>query len=311
MLIAAQMWDDADDDAVLQELAEILNTTKTALGLAPLHVLRPIFFYLRKNGKLNLLHSRVLEALRPHLVDHPMNVSILPWAGDLIPEMRREFRSSLARYLFGWDILLSLRMRLSVADFVWKYSDDQQKRIECGHVAQSLLEAISHHVLRSIIRHLVPIVTVLTPSDVPFVLRMVVQSSLPGSPSELSAEGQTLSAIVHSIVPMGPHSASMSNGLMELCPACQVEVPLRDITNAVCSNGHTWARCSITSFILSTPLVRTCIGCSRKAFLPLSAPKSTMTQNWLPMAARGWVVEELLEAVRRCLFCGNSFVSVL
>lgn len=36
-----------------------------------------------------------------------------------------------------------------------------------------------------------------------------------------------------------------------------------------------------------------------------------MTQNWLPMAARGWVVEELLEAVRRCLFCGNSFVSVL
>ena len=141
MLIAAQMWDDTDDDAVLQELAEILNTTKTgvlmlcielptsltmpilpeqsALGLAPLHVLRPIFFYLRNNGKLNLLHSRVLETLRPHLVDHPMNVSILPWAGDLIPEMRHEFRSSLARYLFGWDILLSLRMRLSVADFVW------------------------------------------------------------------------------------------------------------------------------------------------------------------------------------------------
>lgn len=36
-----------------------------------------------------------------------------------------------------------------------------------------------------------------------------------------------------------------------------------------------------------------------------------MMPNWLPVAARGWVVEELLEAVHRCLFCGNSFVSVL
>jgi general transcription factor 3C polypeptide 4 len=29
------------------------------------------------------------------------------------------------------------------------------------------------------------------------------------------------------------------------------------------------------------------------------------------VAARSWIVEELLEAVNRCLFCGNSFVSIL
>lgn len=167
-----------------------------------------------------------------------------------------------------------------------------------------------------------------TASDLPFVLRMVVQSLLPGSPPDLSIEGQSLSFMVQAIAPTEPESALASNDLSEYCPACRVEVPLQDITTAVCSNGHTWgecrlltdrvapcsfraARCSITTFILSTPLVRTCVGCSRKAFLPLSSRDLTSTPNWLPPAARGWVVEELLEAVHRCLFCNNSFVSVL
>lgn len=66
------------------------------------------------------------------------------------------------------------------------------------------------------------------------------------------------------------------------------------------------ARCSVTTFILSTADVRTCIGCTRKAFLPVSMHKSSVK-----MELRGWFVEELLEAVHRCLFCGNAFVSVL
>lgn len=164
----------------------------------------------------------------------------------------------------------------------------------------------------------------------PFVLRMVVQSALPGSPPDLSIEGQNLSVVMHAVVPTDAEPpTTLTNGLNELCPACQVEVPLQDITNAVCSNGHTWggfttklkafmrdsdsnlvARCSVTTFILSTPFVRTCVGCSRKAFLPLSV-NTPSAPNWLPPAARGWVVQELLEAVHRCLFCGNSFVSVL
>jgi Putative zinc-finger of transcription factor IIIC complex len=77
------------------------------------------------------------------------------------------------------------------------------------------------------------------------------------------------------------------------------------------------ARCSVTSFILSTPMVRTCIGCSRKAFLPSPEPSNGAESDGphsgvgLPAVARSWVVEELLGAVHRCLFCGNSFVSVL
>lgn len=167
----------------------------------------------------------------------------------------------------------------------------------------------------------------------------MVQGLLPGLPPDLAKEAQELSVRLSTAVPgltrlnaalHGNDQDQVTTGLSESCPACHVNIPLVDITGALCENGHAWsknenlsdafrdsayygiftARCSITSFILSTPMVRTCIGCSRKAFLSLSQ-KTAGDMNWLPFEARGWVVEELLEAVHRCLFCGNSFVSIL
>lgn len=57
-------------------------------------------------------------------------------------------------------------------------------------------------------------------------------------------------------------------------------------------------------------MVRTCIGCNRKALLPVSQ-SSAVDESWLSAAAHSWVVKELLEAVQRCLFCGNSFVGIV
>ncbi|KAJ6598219.1 putative zinc-finger of transcription factor IIIC complex-domain-containing protein [Mycena vulgaris] len=300
IFLVARMWDDTDDEALLQDLSDVLKNCRFASGFSPAHLLRPIFFNLPPR-KLNELHPRILEILKPDSPDHSVNIMIPPWTGELIPEVRTEFRNSLGRHLYGWDVLLSLRMRLALADFAWKGSETAEKREQCGAIAQTLLSDISHRILRTIIRHLAAVVTCLTPSDVPFVLRTVVQSLLPGSPPDLSAEGGSLSRAMHAVV---PSTSDIFTGLNEACPACAAEVPLQEITTAVCPNGHTWLRCSITTFILSTPRVRTCVGCSRKAFLPGGG-------DWLPEAGRGWVVEELLEAVHRCLFCGNSFVSVL
>lgn len=305
MFMTVKAWDDTDNDALIQELSEVLNHTKASAGFAPLYLLRPFLFRLRDKKVLSVLHSRVLDTIKPESPDHSTSVTVPSWT-SLTPETRSQFRTSMTRNLFGWDVLLSLRMRLSLADFAWKLSENETKQNECGYIAQILLTTISHRVLRTIIRHLVASVQILTANDFPFVMRMVVQSLLPGSPPDLSEEGHRLSAIVQASLPV-----PAVNTFNELCPACRVEVPLQDITTAVCSNGHTWARCSITTFILSTPLVRTCIGCSRKAFLPLSTPNAPATQNWLPPAAQGWVVEELLEAVHRCLFCNNSFVNLL
>ncbi|KAJ6618186.1 putative zinc-finger of transcription factor IIIC complex-domain-containing protein [Mycena sp. CBHHK59/15] len=306
IMLVARLWDDADDEVLLQDLSAVLQTCRVASGLSPPHLLRSIFFNLPRR-RLNKLHSQILEIIVHKFDDHSVNITVAPWVGELSAEMRSEFRSSLGRHLFGWDVMLSLRMRLSVADCAWKASETPQKQGMSGLVAQVLLNAISHRVLRTIIRHLVAVVKCLTASDVPFVLRMVVQSLLPGSPPDLTSEGENLSRVLHDVVP----SDSVVTGLNEPCPACKAEVPLQEITSAVCPNGHTWLRCSITTFILATPLVRTCVGCSRKAFLPLSRRNPATTENWLPEAGRGWVVEDLLEAVHRCLFCGNSFVSVL
>ncbi len=87
-------------------------------------------------------------------------------------------------------------------------------------------------------------------------------------------------------------------------------------------------------------MVQTCIGCARKAFLPtrslyqqnrgekpiggvgvsertVSVDPSMVggsdrsgTEN-PATTGRGWVVQELLKAVPRCLFCGNNFAILI
>ncbi|KIK63290.1 hypothetical protein GYMLUDRAFT_196921 [Collybiopsis luxurians FD-317 M1] len=316
MFTVARMWDDASDETVLQVTADILKNSKT--GSSPLHYLRPILFHLRHRTTLANLHTKLIEILalrggeQGNLEeDHTLGIHLDTWSlaegqEQIDLETRQELRSSLKRHLFGYDKLFLLRMRLSLADYAWKLSGhDLQKQGDYGSVAQGLLYAISHRNLRTLIRHLIAVAPAFTSEDVPFVLRLVVQSLLPGTPVNLSEEGRKLSEITKQITPMG----EPNNHLNERCPACGLEVPLEDIISAVCPNGHTWSRCSVTTFILSTAQVRTCIGCTRKAFLPFSGLGE---REFIPTAVRrSWFVEELLEAVHRCLFCGNAFVSVL
>lgn len=56
-------------------------------------------------------------------------------------------------------------------------------------------------------------------------------------------------------------------------------------------------------------MVRTCLGCGRKAFLPRQGDETPA--SWLPDMGRNWFVQDVLEAVRRCLFCGNNFVTLV
>lgn len=170
--------------------------------------------------------------------------------------------------------------------------------------------------------------------DLPFVMRVIGQCTAPDSPSDLGTEATELG---NKIKNKFNDTAAEAFSLVETCPACQAHIPFENMLTAICPSGHTWrestsiisggyqsytlsaiARCSITSFLLSTPLVRTCISCTRKAFLaPSSVTSGTEAANSLPMwtnmpeAARTWFVEELLEAARYCLFCGSRFVRIL
>jgi general transcription factor 3C protein 4 len=81
-------------------------------------------------------------------------------------------------------------------------------------------------------------------------------------------------------------------------------------------------------------MVRTCVGCARKAFLPAArslhrpegggdvttgvrastrgtAEDQIMAEDLEAEHGPGWLVQELLKAVRRCLFCGNNFATLI
>lgn len=96
----------------------ILIAVEIAAGFAPLYLLRPFLFRLRDKKVLSVLHSRVLDTIKPESPDHSTSVTVPSWT-SLTPETRSQFRTSMTRNLFGWDVLLSLRMRLSLADFAW------------------------------------------------------------------------------------------------------------------------------------------------------------------------------------------------
>lgn len=135
------MWDDDENDLLLQNLSTLLNTAKTgrmvllasrvcrvnisfllfsASGLSPLYLLRPFLVHLRDPNKLDTVRSRFLEVLqtRAH-EDFSKAITVPSCEMGLTDDLRLRFKFSLSTNLFGWDDLLSLRMRLSLADFAW------------------------------------------------------------------------------------------------------------------------------------------------------------------------------------------------
>lgn len=158
-----------------------------------------------------------------------------------------------------------------------------------------------------------------TADDIPFIRRLVVQSNLPRCPPDLTLSVRHLAENLNGLGMPISAEALTPTSLNESCPACGSNIPFQDIITAQCENGHSWSecficdrstpiescsgRCSVTSFILSTTSVRTCVGCTRKALLPASAT--------LGHTSMGWIVEEMLEAGYRCSFCGNNYVSIV
>jgi general transcription factor 3C polypeptide 4 len=52
------------------------------------------------------------------------------------------------------------------------------------------------------------------------------------------------------------------------------------------------------------------LGAPERSMEGLRTPEDAGNEH-LRGTGRGWVVQELLEAVRRCLFCGNNFITLI
>ncbi|KAF8166560.1 transcription factor IIIC subunit delta N-term-domain-containing protein [Mycena galopus ATCC 62051] len=300
--IAARLCKPLTHDMILQELSSILTSAKASSGSTPLHLLRPIFLQWKD---LLELQSCVIEILLANADKYPP-IPVLPiWSGAVDPQLRIDFQRSVKQHLYGCNILLSLRLGLSVAEFCWRRTTDLSKRVEYGEVAQQLIRTISFIVLRIMCRHVSAVATCMEENDLPFVMRIALQASLPGVPANLRSDAETLLNTLASNTPSFSRAAYEKQAMEETCPACGLVVYLDSGSEGSCARGHSWGRCSVTTFLLSTPNVRTCVGCTRKAFLPLSSCSSAL--DWLPPSAQSWLVEEFLESVSRCLFCGNTF----
>ena len=164
-------------------------------------------------------------------------------------------------------------------------------------------------------------------SDIPiagdcvFLRRVVLQSRSDVESRLVQAKALELEQLLQTM----PIAGELPIG--EECPACKSEIPFRDVRTAACQNGHPWSkcmflgffngfiysfanasvRCSITTLVLATSQVRTCLGCTRKAFSPV---RSGLGGH--PSAiAESRLMAGVLQAATRCLFCGNRFVYLL
>lgn len=164
----------------------------------------------------------------------------------------------------------------------------------------------------------------------PFILRVIRRASQTDSFPNTQREAHALLDLIGGSDPsyISRLENELEEAVSEPCPACKEPVSMETTARPACIKGHTWGEfdrlvqlynlipledtCVVSSFIMATPFVRSCIGCKRKAFLPLSM-RSTFKvgSNWLPTIAQSWIVEELLEAVTRCLYCGNSFIATV
>ncbi|KAF4586205.1 hypothetical protein EYR38_010479 [Pleurotus pulmonarius] len=302
MLAVTQLFPESGDDAFLADLEDLLRNCKVSDGASPHDLLRPIFRRLNGPGVLDKLHSSILRIIQPS-GDPPLTFAPDPYNGVLGEDFRACFRRCLREQLFGSDRVLSYRLRLAIADHAWKIYQDPEKQAACGRIAQTLLDNISHHILRAVVRHLMSVTPILQADDIPFIRRLVVQSNLPRCPPDLTLSVRHLAENLNGLGMPISAEALTPTSLNESCPACGSNIPFQDIITAQCENGHSWSRCSVTSFILSTTSVRTCVGCTRKALLPASAT--------LGHTSMGWIVEEMLEAGYRCSFCGNNYVSIV
>ncbi|KAI0358005.1 hypothetical protein OH77DRAFT_1449501 [Trametes cingulata] len=312
-LVVAQLWAENVDEQIIHELAERVRRPQHGLGEAPVSQLRAILLHLRDAQRLARLHTRILDILYQPVVAEAVPDFVIPtYEGDWGVELSRDFVRSLTTHLFGWSSVQSQRIRHAVAAFCQGYC-------AAGEVRQRFAETVNHnattirtHIVFTVLRHLSAVKRALKPGDIYFARRTIRLATLPGTPSALVKEAGELSCQL----PLSANAeatADSQDSLDELCPACHASVPLQDAESAVCCNGHVWDRCCVTSLILATPMVRTCVGCSRKAFVPAPSEGAPVHDaRWLPDSARGsWVLRDLLDATRRCPFCGNNFVTLV
>ncbi|KZT34236.1 hypothetical protein SISSUDRAFT_1122382 [Sistotremastrum suecicum HHB10207 ss-3] len=284
------------------DIATIMHRTfqifPSMLTRSPIECLRPLLTRLSPSNILDswdtiisLLSQTALEAPPDRLL--PLDVAV---------DARSVFRLSLRRALLSDQYLYRLRMWCIFSTYCQTvFKGNEHKDLE--PLLDSILIRIRQRTLDIILDHIIGIVPLLQATDLAFVRRILKTCEAPGLAPELKRTADDLKKTLSSIT-----AAPLSAFHEDVCPACasSVETPVFD--SAVCAQGHTWKRCIVTSYLLATTQVRTCISCCRKAYLPPRLHRNSSLKENLEGC---WIMTEMLEAIQRCLYCGSRFVQIL
>ena len=104
---------------VIPSLVTLVLMSRVATRSTPLHQIRPLLLHLCSTGRFAEVCPRLLEVLDQSPQDESPAVSVPPSSQGIGAERQRQLRESLVTHLFGWNGLLSLRMRLSISDMCW------------------------------------------------------------------------------------------------------------------------------------------------------------------------------------------------
>ncbi|KAF9649199.1 hypothetical protein BDM02DRAFT_3095185 [Thelephora ganbajun] len=279
------------DEVVPHGLRATLDTSPA--GQLPITSLFPTFLYLHNTERLKKTLEQILELLKLDVDREP----IVPDVSHPSDSFQRHFET-----LYGDQELNRLRIKLCVADFCWKWlSGAENLQKLCGEAAVSILRAISRRAFLVYLTLGLAKASSLTAGDCVFLRRVILQSRSDGESHLVQRKALELEELLQTM----PVAGELP--IEEGCPACKSEIPFRDIRTAACQNGHPWTRCSITTLVLTTSQVRTCLGCTRKAFSPVQSGLGGHPSA----VAESQLMAGVLQAATRCLFCGNRFVYLL
>ncbi|EPT00974.1 hypothetical protein FOMPIDRAFT_1121318 [Fomitopsis schrenkii] len=301
MLVVAKLWD-AEWKTCL--LADLRTSIAAASAESPLACLRPALLHLQDPKSLASICGRLLGLLKqdPALSDAPPP-SFSSSVDDATAEFRPDYVQSLGAHLLGSAALYSLRKRLLIASVCARTAELDHDRQAFANVATSCQSRIESRVQTAILRYILLALPALTDADKPFAMRMVARACLPGSDPDVVRDAHALAAKLGSTA-----TSEGAPNQYEPCPACQAPIPFHNAAAAECPHGHVWARCSVTSYIIATPLVRACVSCNCKAFIPTQQPADPLISG---NVRDSWLAADTLTAARRCLRCGNNFVMLL
>ncbi|KAL1705646.1 hypothetical protein EV121DRAFT_203201, partial [Schizophyllum commune] len=300
------------DEEFLSLLTSTLTSTRASSSPAPLPLLRPLLFRLQDRALLARVRERVLGVLAEGLEGEdegptlsssatstpqppsqspdqshkqnparPENSPALPT--NPTPSLRAHFRESLARALFGGDELLRLRLKLAVADFMRKNlststtSDPTAIPLSDPSV---LAHAEATHLASALLAAIAHRVQGIIIQHVVAVVRSLGAPDLPFA----------LRLALQATLPGSPPSL-VSRG--------------RELLHALRGRGLL-----SDADLASLEGLGRAHGSQEGDAMQVDAG-SAYRLDFLPRAARCWVVDELLQSVGRCIVCGGGFVSVL